>query len=55
MEQNLVKALQQDAHSGAFGHLFHKHSATHSGNIRPPIPEHSATPLRSGATHRFAA
>ena len=31
------------------------HSATHSGNIRPPVPVYPATPLRSAATHRIAA
>ena len=31
------------------------HSATQSGSIRPVIPVHSATPLRSAATHRNPA
>ncbi|MCW7554519.1 hypothetical protein NX722_18200 [Endozoicomonas gorgoniicola] len=31
------------------------HSATHSGNIRPPVPVYPATPFRSVATHRIAA
>ncbi len=54
----LVNAGGRDAipaHSGAFGHPFHKHPATYSGIIRPPIPVTFGHPHRSAATHRFAA